>query len=413
MQFYMSLGPLPMGKSQPGRVYLAGSSILRVLLALLALVYAYSASAWTWSDLNPWKRVKEYHIFSLTRANPIGVRVMVVPVIDDPVNAEIVSRLSGEFTNALRSFATEVWLLTDLPDNPIKTGFYFVIPDILADYRLKNQLSMASLNEVLPDFQCDYIALFEVTDYDSYWIDEDLQHRVGVRAVFYDYETGAPKIEKYSEGGRGRRLEEGAFSEAERIAVKELVSQLEKPFRKSIKERQEELERRYAEVGMLAGKVGVKKLAIHQRDLSMMQAEVRKNQELASKAKAEYERQTQELNYWKQQAEQSKAAAEGEDGKVKTYSSRNPCGRVLSPSQPNPPRLMPAPSVPVPTPAPAPQPSAPTLPAALKAAGWGDIPTAPAPQEPPLPTATMQTSTVKTHSNDPWAPIEVDNLPAR
>ncbi len=405
MVFHVSLIPLPMGKSQPGRVYLAGITAVEAVLALLILFYSYSAFAWTLSDLNPWKQVREYRIFSLTRANPIGVRVMVVPVIDDPVNAEIVGRLSSEFSNALRSFATEVWLLTDLPDNPIKTGFYSVIPTILADYRLKNQLSMDPLKELLPDFQCDYISLFEVTDYDRFWIDENLEHRVGVRAVFYDYENGAPKIEKYYEGGRGRRLEEGAFSEAERMAIKGLVAQLEKPFRQSVKERQEELERRYTEVQILAGKVGQKQLAIHQRDLSMMLAEIHKNQEMAKKAKADYDCQTQELNYWKQQAEQCKTESGDKSGQVRTYTRRNPC--AILPSQSTPPRLMPSPYTPPPPPAPAPQQPISAAPSAWTAVNWGSGPTSPPPPEPPAPLS------VSTKPDDPWAPIEVENMPPR
>lgn len=409
MQFHMSLVQLPAGKSQPVGVFIAGGAVSRSILVLLILVYSHVAFGWTLSDLNPWKQVREYRIFSLTRANPIGVRVMVVPVIDDPVNAQIVGRLSGEFSNALRSFATEVWLLTDLPDNPIKTGFYSVIPTILADYRLKNQLSMNQLKVILPDFQCDYIALFEVTDYDRYWVDEDLQHRVGVRAVFYDYETGSPKIEKYFEGGRGRRLEEGAFSEAERIAIKGLVEQLEKPFRKSVKDRQEELERRYAEVEMLAGRVGQKKLAIHQYDLSLMQSEIRKNQELANKAKADLDRKNQEVEYWKQKAEQSQAEIEENSGKPKTYSSRRPC--AASP-QSAPMQLMPP--VPAPTPAPVQRQSVSAAPPAWTATDWNNIPALPAPQEPPVAITAPKTSvSIKAANEDPWAPIEVDTVPPR
>ncbi len=407
MVFQISLVPLPMGKSQPGRAYLAGIGVLKTILALTILLSSQSASAWTLSDLNPWKQIREYRIFSLTRANPIGVRVMVVPVIDDPVNAEIVSRLSGEFSNALRSFATEVWLLTDLPDNPIKTGFYSVIPAILADYRLKNQLTMNPLKEILPDFQCDYVALFEVTDYDRFWIDEDLEHRVGVRAVLYDYETGAPKIEKYSEGGRGRRLEEGAFSEAERMAIKNLMAELEKPFRQSIKERQAELERRYSEVQILAGRVGQKELAIHQRDLSMMVAEIRKNQEIANKAKADYERQSQELNYWKQQAELNKADGEVKSGQPRTYSRSNPC--AVAPSQSASPRLMPAPQ----SSAPIPQKSLSAAPSAWTAANWAGTPVSPHPEEPPVMLTAPTSGTGKSSSEDPWAPIEVSDMPPR
>lgn len=407
MVFHISLVPLPMGKSQPGRVYIAGAALLKVVLALAILLSSHNASAWTLSDLNPWKQIREYRIFSLTRANPIGVRVMVVPVIDDPVNAEIVSRLSGEFSNALRSFATEVWLLTDLPDNPIKTGFYSVIPTILADYRLKNQLTMDPLKEILPDFQCDYIALFEVTDYDRFWIDENLEHRVGVRAVLYDYETGAPKIEKYSEGGRGRRLEEGAFSEAERMAIRGLVAELEKPFRQSIKERQAELERRYAEVQILAGHVGQKELAIHQRDLSMMVAEIRKNQEIANKAKADYERQTQELNYWRQQADQNKADAEMKSGQPRTYSRKNPC--AAAPSQSAPPRLMPPPQ----SSAPVPHRPISAAPAAWTADSWAGVPGTSDPEEPPVVLKAPTSSTGNSSYGDPWAPIEVSDMPPR
>ncbi|MBW7938299.1 MAG: hypothetical protein H3C63_05625, partial [Candidatus Omnitrophica bacterium] len=258
----MRSGQYGKGKFYPRKASFA--PFLVVFCLFLAMLIPSETGAWTLSDLNPWKQIREYRIFSLTRANPIGVRIMVVPVIDDPVNAMIISRLSGEFANSLRSFANEVWLLTDLPDNPIKQGFYTAIPNILADYRLKNRLSMDLLNQMIPDFECDYVALFEVTDYDRFWVDEDLQHRVGVRAVMYDYESGSPKIEKFFQGGRGRRLEEGAFNEAERIAIKGLVESLEKPLRLSVKEREAELARRYQEVQIIAGKVGQSELAIHQ-----------------------------------------------------------------------------------------------------------------------------------------------------
>lgn len=323
------------GKISPSMAHFAPLVLVFSLLAVS--IFPMNSGAWTLSDLNPWKQIREYRIFSLTRANPIGVRIMVVPVIDDPVNAMIISRLSGEFANSLRSFANEVWLLTDLPENPIKQGFYTAIPHILADYRLKNRLSMDLLNQMIPDFECDYVALFEVTDYDRYWVDEDLQHRVGVRAVMYDYEDGSPKIEKFYQGGRGRRLEEGAFNEAERIAIKGLVDSLERPLRASVKEREAELARRYQEVQILAGKVGQRELAVHQYDLRLMQQEISRNQELARKAKSELEQQTRETDYWKQQVEKARSEAEAAAGKngtqggsaapsspARTY--RNPCG---------------------------------------------------------------------------------------
>ncbi|GMV64759.1 MAG: hypothetical protein AMXMBFR75_05640 [Candidatus Hinthialibacteria bacterium] len=332
MEAFMRSGQYGKGKFYPRKASFA--PFLVVFCLFLAMLIPSETGAWTLSDLNPWKQIREYRIFSLTRANPIGVRIMVVPVIDDPVNAMIISRLSGEFANSLRSFANEVWLLTDLPDNPIKQGFYTAIPNILADYRLKNRLSMDLLNQMIPDFECDYVALFEVTDYDRFWVDEDLQHRVGVRAVMYDYESGSPKIEKFFQGGRGRRLEEGAFNEAERIAIKGLVESLEKPLRLSVKEREAELARRYQEVQIIAGKVGQSELAIHQYDLKLMQEEIRRNQELARKAKSELEQQTREKDYWKQLVEKSRAEAEAAAEKTGSRGSssspartyRNPCG---------------------------------------------------------------------------------------
>jgi hypothetical protein len=290
---------------------------MRLLLILAALLLGIRAAhGWTIYDLNPWKQVREWRIFSLTRADPIGVRVLVVPVIDDAVNAPIVTRLSSEFSNSLRSFANEVWLVTDLPDNPIKQGFYTALPQILGDYRLKNRLSFDLLRTMIPDFECDYVALFEVTAYDRFWIDEDLQHRVGVRAVFYDYQDGGPRIEKFYEGARGRRLEEGAFSEAERIAVKGLVRELELPLRKSIEEREEDLKRRYSEVQMLANRVGQRELAIHQYDLNLMRNEIQKNQEAARQAQTALRHETQEKDRWKQEAERQKSLIEKAKGKT-------------------------------------------------------------------------------------------------
>lgn len=257
---------------------LPGSALFAVLFLLLfaAAMMPGPAHAWTLSDLSPWKQIREARIFSLTRADPIGVRILVVPVIDDPVNAPIVTRISTEFSNSLRSFASEVWLVTDLPDNPLKQGFYTALPNILADYRLRNCLSMDLLKQMIPDFECDFVALLEVTNYDRYWIDEDLQHRVGLRAVMYDYEDGYPRLEKYYQGGRGRRLEEGAFSEAERIAVRGLVELLENPLRESVRLREEELQRRYQEIQILAGNVSQQQMAIHQHDLNLMIGEIQK-----------------------------------------------------------------------------------------------------------------------------------------
>jgi hypothetical protein len=287
------------------------------------------------ADLNPWKQIREYRIFSLTRANPIGVRVLVVPVLDDPVNAPVVTRLCGEFSNSMRSFANEVWLVTDLPDNPIKTGFYTALPQILADYRLKNHLSMELLKQMIPDFECDFVALFEVTDYDRFWVDEDLQHRVGVRAVLYDYETGDPKLEKFYQGGRGRRFEEGAFSEAERIAIKGLVEELETPLRRAVKERQKELERRTKEVGILAGRVGQRELAIHQYDLNLMQGQIRQSQEAARAAEREALKQSREAERWQKEAEKNRALLEKQKGASSSPGSNSP--PPLMPSGPCPP----------------------------------------------------------------------------
>ncbi|MCG3196193.1 MAG: hypothetical protein GHCLOJNM_00665 [bacterium] len=306
------------------------------------------ARAWTLSDLNPWKQIQEYRIFSLTRANPAGVRILVVPVIDDPINAPIYTRLASEFTNSLRSFASEVWLVTDLPDNPIKTGFYTAMPHILADYRLRNQLSMDLLRKMMPDFECDYIALFEVTDYDRFWVDEDLQYRVGVRAVLYDYEDGFPRLEKFHQGGRGRRLEEGAFNEAERFAVKGLVQALEKPLRESIRQREIELARKREEMTAIALGLGQRELAIHKYDLALMMNEVRKSQELARKAQADAQRCTDETAKWREEAEKNRALLEQYQGQAgegtsapQLYNQREGCPPDL--------RFMPSASPPAPS----------------------------------------------------------------
>jgi len=286
------------------------------------------AGAWTIWDLNPWKQLRESRIFSLTRSNPIGVRIMIVPVIDEPVNAPIYTRLGGEFANSLRSFANEVWLVTDLPNNPVKRGFYEALPRILADYRMRNRLSMALLHQMMPDFECDYIALFEVTDYDRFWVDEDLQHRVGVRAVFYDYEDGEPRLEKYAEGGRGRRLEEGAFSEAERMAIKTLVCELERPLRTSVLARECELQRRYNEMSVLASVTGAQELAVHKYDLALMKQRIAEAESSAWKAETESKQTATEREYWKEQAEKNQSLLE--DAKKEKTQATAPSSGVKS-----------------------------------------------------------------------------------
>ncbi len=90
----MRSGQYGKGKFYPRKASFA--PFLVVFCLFLAMLIPSESGAWTLSDLNPWKQIREYRIFSLTRANPIGVRIMVVPVIDDPVNAMIISRLSGE-----------------------------------------------------------------------------------------------------------------------------------------------------------------------------------------------------------------------------------------------------------------------------------------------------------------------------
>lgn len=273
----------------------------------MATASARPAEAWTLADLNPWKQIRESRIFSLTRANPVGTRILIVPVIDEPINAPIYTRLSSEFANSLRSFANEVWLITDLPDTPVKQGFYTALPRIIADYRLRNYLSMDLLRQMIPDFECDYIALFEVTNYDRYWVDEDLQHRVGVRAVFYDYVDGAPRLEKYWEGGRGRRLEEGAFSEAERMAVKGLVEGLEKPLRASIAQREEELRIKNDEIMRLASLTATQEYAVHKTDLAEMQMKIECALTQAAQASQKVAETSKEVEFWRQQAAQSQA----------------------------------------------------------------------------------------------------------
>ncbi len=310
---------------------------------------AREARAWTLSDLNPWKQIQEYRVFSLTRADPAGVRILVVPVIDDPINAPIYTRLASEFTNSLRSFASEVWLVTDLPDNPIKTGFYTAMPHILADYRLRNQLSMDLLRKVMPDFECDYMALFEVTDYDRFWVDEDLQYRVGVRTVLYDYQDGYPRLEKFHQGGRGRRLEEGAFNEAERFAVKGLVQALEKPLRESIRQREVELARRREEMTAIALGLGQRELAIHKYDLALMMNEVQKNQELARQARSDAQRCTEETAKWREEAAKNKALLDQYQGQGTDEDASDP--RLYNRREGCPPdlRLMPSASPPAPS----------------------------------------------------------------
>jgi hypothetical protein len=172
---------------------------------------------------------------------------------------------------------------------------------------------MDLLKQMMPDFECDYVALFEVTDYDRYWVDEDLQHRVGVRAVFYDYEDGEPRLEKYAEGGRGRRLEEGAFSEAERIAVKELVCKLERPLRTSILARECELQRRYSEMGYLAAMTGAGEMAIHKYDLALMQNQIAELQSVAREAELKAQKTAEEVEYWRNQAESLTEQTEDDD----------------------------------------------------------------------------------------------------
>lgn len=266
-----------------GKRYPAGASFALFLpiFLMLAGLLPDRAAAWTLADLNPWRQIRERRIFSLTRANPVGVRVLVVPVLDEPINAPVYTRLASDFCNSLRSFANEVWLITDLPNNPVKAGFYNALPHILADYRLRNYLDMDLLKKMIPDFECDYIALFEVTDYDRFWIDEDLQMQVCVRTVMYDYEDGQPRLEKFYCGARGRRLEEGTSSEAERIAIKGLVKELEDPLRRSVAERELELERRCHEVATLAALTSQREWAIHKTDLANMQNQVSNAQEQA------------------------------------------------------------------------------------------------------------------------------------
>ena len=281
-----------------------------LLAGMMSLfLFCPQTQAWTLGDLNPWRHFREKKIFSLTRANPIGVRIMVVPVIDDPLNAPIYTRLSDEFANQLRAFADDVWLVTDLPNNACKAGMYSTLPRILAEYRLKNRLSMELITKSMPDLECDFIALFEVTAFDRYWIDDVLNHRVAVRAVLYDYQTGDPRLERFSSGARGTDFEHGAFNEAERIAIKSLVQELDEPLREAVRERAEDLERKYQEIGMLANNVGKRELAIHQYDLALMQGKVQEAENLArtaqreaQRAQSENEKCRQQTEFWKNQA---------------------------------------------------------------------------------------------------------------
>jgi len=303
--------PLRIGKKVRGPVTFSGRWRFHLgIFWILLLSAASPCFSWTIQDYNPWKQLREWRIFSLTRANPIGTRILVIPVLDEPVNTPVYTRVCTEFTNQLRSFASEVWLITDLPEGPVKQGFYAGLSQILADYRLKNRLSMDLISAMIPDFECDFIALFEVTSYDRYWIDHDLQHRVALRCVLYDYEDGGPRIEKYFAGGRGRRLEEGAFSEAERIAVKGLIEELERPLRKSIEERELELQRRYAEINELAVMTNQKEWAIHQYDLGLMAGQIAANRDKAAKAEWDKTQIERERDYWRQQAETSKETIE-------------------------------------------------------------------------------------------------------
>ena len=283
-----------------------GISVILILLTLLPS----SSFGWTIQDYNPWKQLRERKIFSLTRSNPIGTRILVIPVLDEPANTPVYTRVCTEFTQQLRSFTSEVWLITDLPEGPVKQGLYSGMSRIIADYKLKNRLSMNLISTMIPDFECDFIALFEVTSYDRYWIDHDLQHKVALRCVLYDYGDGGPRVEKYFEGGRGRRLEEGAFSEAERIAVKGLVDELERPLRRAVEEREKELQLRYQQIGELAALTNQQEWAIHQYDLGLMQGRMAAERDKAAQAeqsKVDLERQ---LEYWKQQAESNKEMAE-------------------------------------------------------------------------------------------------------
>lgn len=287
---------------------------------------------WTIHDYNPWKQIRDHRIFSLTRSNPVGTRILVIPVLDEPVNAPVYTRICTEFTNQLRSFASEVWLITDLPDGPVKQGFYTGLSRILADYRLKNRLSMDLISTMIPDFECDFIALFEVTGYDRYWIDHDLQHRVGLRCVLYDYEDGGPRIEKYFEGGRGRKLEEGAFSEAERAAVKGLVEELERPLRKSIAEREEELRRRSTEIDRLASMTVGQEWAIHQYDLGYMKGRMAADQDRANAAERTRLQVEQERDYWKQQAEAHKRMLEEQKQQAAASTAAGGAPTVIHPN---------------------------------------------------------------------------------
>lgn len=301
-------GVLPRGRQiRPLGARLTVLLLISAAIATGTVFPIARSQAWTLADLNPWKQIRECRIFSLTRANPVGTRILIVPVIDEPINAPIYTRLSSEFANSLRSFANEVWLITDLPETPVKQGFYTALPRIIADYRLRNYLSMDLLRHMIPDFECDYIALFEVTNYDRYWIDEDLQHRVGVRAVFYDYVDGAPRLEKYWEGGRGRRLEEGAFSEAERMAVKGLVESLEKPLRASIAQREEELRIKNDEIMRLASLTATQEYAVHKTDLAEMQMKIECALTQAAQANRKVAETSKEVEFWRQQAAQSQA----------------------------------------------------------------------------------------------------------
>ncbi|MCA9445761.1 MAG: hypothetical protein KC931_01505 [Candidatus Omnitrophica bacterium] len=324
------------GKKTHAREGFTGRRAWVGVVVLALFLSSGVARAWTVQDYNPWKQLREHRIFSLTRANPIGSRILVIPVLDDPINTPVYTRVCSEFTNQLRSFASEVWLITDLPYGPVKQGFYSGLSRILADYRLKNQLSMGLITTLAPDFECDFIALFEVTSYDRYWIDHDLQYRVGLRCVLYDYLDGGPRVEKYYQGGRGRRLEEGAFSEAERIAVKGLVGELERPLRRAVEEREKELERRYQEIGQLAALTNQKEYAIHDYDLGVLEGRAAAARDKAMMAEQSKSKMQQELEYWKQQAEANKQMAEEYRGKAEAVQTSPGGSRKNLPFYPTP-----------------------------------------------------------------------------